>query len=304
MREALPARIVILLHARDRRAPERPYLLWALADEWRKAGSEVVVAYGPDRLPAADAIVNHVDLTVTPKAYREALSRYPLAVNGRCVDVSKRVVSGAILRPGDSWDGPVIVKTDANCGAKPEARILGRPLGRTLGGALRRAIAAPFGRRARERARWLATWRIPTDDYPVFASVRDLPSGVLDNRRLVVERFVPEREGDLCALRTWYFLGGQTLSRRVLAPGPIVKAGGIVRREWVDPHPDAVLAAKRLGLDYGKVDYVVHEGEATILDVNRTPTFGPRLDEAGRRSTGERLGPGLATLWNGGVPAR
>ena len=28
---------------------------------------------------------------------------------------------------------------------------------------------------------------------------------------------------------------------------------------------------RRLGLDYGKIDYVIHEGQVVILDVNRTP---------------------------------
>jgi hypothetical protein len=28
----------------------------------------------------------------------------------------------------------------------------------------------------------------------------------------------------------------------------------------------------RLGFDYGKFDFVIHEGQAVLLDANRTPT--------------------------------
>ncbi len=36
--------------------------------------------------------------------------------------------------------------------------------------------------------------------------------------------------------------------------------------------PDAIRGLRRrLGIDYGKLDYVVHDGEVVLLDVNRTP---------------------------------
>ncbi len=241
--------------------------------------------------------MNHVDLTVTPPPYREALASFPVAVNGGCVDISKRVVSDAVLRAGEDWDGPVIVKTNANCGGRMEERLLGRRLLARLGDSIQRQVSSYLGPVEADRARWSTTRSIPTDDYPVFPSLDDVPSGILGNPSLVVERFVPEREGDLFALRTYTLLGDRAISRRVVAVGPIVKAGGVVRREPVEPHPDATAAAARFGLDYGKVDYVVHDGRATILDVNRTPTFGPRLDEEGRRRTAETLAPGLADLW-------
>jgi hypothetical protein len=290
--------VVILLHVRDRRAEERPYIVWGLRERWVAAGVETVVSCGPLALRDGDAVVNHVDLTVTPPAYRDVLARAALAVNGACLDVSKRGVSALLLRPGEAWDGPVIVKTDANCGGKSEARFAGAaPAARVLR-ALRLAAGSLAGRSGRARARWRATERIPTEAYPVFPSLADVPSGVLENEALVVERFRPEREGDLYALRTYHVFADRFISRRVLSTQPIVKSGGVVRREEVEPHEDVVAAARRFGLDFGKIDYVVHDGRAFVIDVNRTPTFGPRLDEAKRLWTGEVLAPGLATLWS------
>jgi hypothetical protein len=35
----------------------------------------------------------------------------------------------------------------------------------------------------------------------------------------------------------------------------------------------------RLGFDFGKFDFVVHEGQSVLLDTNRTPSSSPALRE-------------------------
>jgi len=40
---------------------------------------------------------------------------------------------------------------------------------------------------------------------------------------------------------------------------------------WVTLRSCALPARRKLGFDYGKFDYVVHEGRAHLLDANRTP---------------------------------
>ena len=40
--------------------------------------------------------------------------------------------------------------------------------------------------------------------------------------------------------------------------------------EEVDPHPEIVQMRKRLNFDYGKFDYVVHNGRAVLFDANKT----------------------------------
>jgi hypothetical protein len=304
-----PLRVSILLHERDVRAHRVAYIVWHLARVWRDRGVggrdvSVSVEHGPAGRADADVVVNHVDLTVVPAPYLAYLGRFPVAVNGRCTDISKRRVSGAPLRPGEPWDGPVIVKPDANCGGIGEERLQREtPLCR-LFRASRLACASLGGSRRRERERWRSLRRLPSEEYPVFGSLADVPAEVLENPALVVERFVPEREGDLYAIRTYTHFAGRAISRRVLSTEPVVKAGGVVRRDEVEPPAEVVDAARRFGLDFGKVDYVVHDGRATVLDVNRTPTFGARLDDAGRLATADVLSAGLEALLVQGSSSR
>jgi len=51
---------------------------------------------------------------------------------------------------------------------------------------------------------------------------------------------------------------------------------------------------RRLGLDYGKIDYVIHQGQVVILDANRTPA-GPGTPEATARTVGD-LADGIWSL--------
>ena len=66
-----------------------------------------------------------------------------------------------------------------------------------------------------------------------------------------------------------------------------MKAGNSVRLEHVEPHPLLEEWRRRLHLDYGKMDYVMHEGCPVLLDANKTVgaggfARGPEL-EARRR---------------------
>jgi hypothetical protein len=279
-------RIVILVHERDAKAMRRPYQMFALAEAWRRAGHEVVVERGVSGSAGGDVVVNHVDLTVTPPEYVEHLAKYPVAVNGRAVDLSKRRLSRNLVRFGDVAPGPVIVKTNRNYGGRREEEILASRPAR-----LWRALA--------EKLR-TPTWRtrrtLATDDYVVFPTVDEVPPEVFGNDALVVERFLPEKEGDLYALRTLLVLGDRWICRRVLAPDPVVKSGRVVRREEVEPHPDALAAARALGLDHGKIDYVVREEGVVVFDANRTPAFGPRLAPETRARISDHLAAGLESL--------
>jgi hypothetical protein len=286
MSSELPRRVLVLLHARDRGALRRPYQVWGLAEIWRSWGVRVDVQRGVGRFEEADVAINHVDLTVVPEEYVAHLARYPVAVNGRATDISKRRVSANLLRRDEAWDGPVIVKTDRNCGGERERELLRGPAGRLLDDL--RALGA--------RGRWRSRRTLATDDYPVLGSVADVPDGAWENPALVVERFLPEREGDLYVLHNYVFFGDRAIGRRLLAPHPVVKAGRVVHREEEAPHPDAVAFARRFGLDRGKVDYVVRGGRAVVLDVARTNTLAPSMTPQRRRETCERLAPGLRGL--------
>ena len=72
------------------------------------------------------------------------------------------------------------------------------------------------------------------------------------------------------------FFGDRGYCARFGSPHPIVKQKNIISREDI-PISDEVLAVRRrLGMDYGKLDFVVHDGRTIVFDVNRTPgIFNP-----------------------------
>lgn len=291
MSSELPRRILILLHERDLGAERRAYQIWGLADIWRSWGIEVLVQHGVDRFVDADVVVNHVDLTVVPEPYIRHMARYAVAINGGCTDISKRRVSRLLVGAGDGWDGPVIVKTDLNYGGELERLLLQS-----------RASRAWDDMRVRlSRHPWRIRRFLSTHDYAVVQSVSAVAEDVWRNPHLVVERFVPEREGDLYALRTLALFGDRWLSRRRTSASPVIKSENTVRVEEVEPHPEAFAEARRLGLDRGRVDYVVHGGRAFVLDVNRTNTMGPSMTPQRSRETFQRLAPGLRSFWPPGA---
>lgn len=287
MSSELPRRILILLHARDRWAERRAYQIWGIADIWRSWGIEVVVQRGVDRFVDADIVVNHVDLTVVPQPYVRQMARYEVAINGRCTDISKRLVSRHLVRPGDGWDGSVIVKTDRNFGGELERLVL-----RSRAGRVWDEVRVRLSRRP-----WRIRRFLPTHAYAVLGSVSAVPEDVWRNPYLVVERFLPEREGDFYVLRTLTLFGDRWVSRRTASASPVVKSGNAIRVEDVEPHPDVFAAARRLGLDRGKVDYVLHGGRAVVLDANRTNTMGRTMTPQRAREIFQRLAPGLRSFW-------
>ena len=113
---------------------------------------------------------------------------------------------------------------------------------------------------------------------------------MVDDRRLVIEKFVPEVEGGLYHLRVYQFLGDRATCRRLAAREPLIKAGNAVRTETVEPHPVVEEWRRRFRLDYGKIDYVVHEGSPILLDANKTtgavPTSNPQTEERRRFHAG------------------
>ncbi|WP_018232985.1 hypothetical protein [Thioalkalivibrio thiocyanodenitrificans] len=241
----------------------RRYLVDALALRWREAGHRILKRRTTRHLPDADVVILHVDRTVVPGRISDCLKSYPVVLNRQAVDISKRAISRQLVAPGDDYAGPVVVKTDANCGGLPE-----HPLSRYL--------PTRFGR---GRA-WAKVAAIRPDRYPVFAGKAEVPPGVWENPALVVERFLPERRDDLYYLRYWIFLGGKGWAGRLGSPQPIVKFSNAVTPEEPVEVPDALKARRTaLGFDYGRFDYVEHDGEVILLDVNKTIGGAHRMDE-------------------------
>ena len=260
----MPLRVAILLHERQRRIVRQGYRIWALQKVWESQGIRVDHAWGPRARVDADVLIPHVDLTVMPPEYGALLDSHPRVVNRAVRDVSKRRISRNLVLEGDGYEGPVIVKTDRNHGGLPEADARSR-----LSGLLARV--AP-GLRGLGRSRHLRPYR-----YPVFPSAREVPPGVFRNPHLVVERFLPEREGDLCFVRYYSFFGDRHVCLRRGGRGPVVRFGAAVMGP--SPVPDEIVAERRrLGFDYGKFDFVIHEGKPVLLDANPTPSLPRRTD--------------------------
>lgn len=250
------ATILVLAHERDG-FHARPFLLKGFFSHWIEAGHFVVVHTGTRDLPSTDVAILHVDLTVVPPEYLAALNGHPVVVNGATATISKRTYSQLLVGRDDGYTGPVIVKTDANAGGQPEVLHA-------------RAGAAPGAQ---------ASLPVPLlrGRYPIYRSAASVPEHVWRDPRLVVERFVPERDPRGYALRVYTFFGDRERATRVVGRHPVVKGQDIVERIQVSVPDELRQWRRRLGFDYGKFDYVVHEGRPILLDANRTPTIPGNL---------------------------
>lgn len=242
------------------------YIIEALAAEWRRLGFRVDVTHGLTEPMGPDVLViPHFDLTRTPPGQVALLERSARVINRSVTDISKRVISRQLVASPEDHEGPVIVKTNLNCGGWPEAKA-----------ATRQGEAARCRLRALLQQPWTISGVMSSDRYRIYDHPRLVPAAVWDNPRLVVEQFRPEREGENYCVRQYVFLGPCEFATRAVASDPLVKAKNVIRREVLDSTPEAVRAFRaQLGFDYGKFDYVMDGDEAVIFDVNRTPSYDP-----------------------------
>jgi hypothetical protein len=231
-----------------------------LVNCFKQYGLKVDTQIGLDVEKKSRCVFNHVDLTTTPKPYIDYFKTFPNGINTSLVDIRKSLVCHeSLVTPDDSYQGAVIVKTNLNCGGAPERRELTRS-GRLPKGWIKQNYS---------NARFM-----DPGNYPIFKNVSDVPPGVWENPNLIVQQFRTEMDdhGRYC-LRYWYVLGSKGFHTRIATDKPIVKGSNILDRQLLDePIPPALLQAKeRLGVDFGRFDYIVSKGEAILFDVNRTP---------------------------------
>lgn len=214
--------ILILSHAHDAVNPDSNYTINLMARLFAGSGLKVAYQKGLARQPQARAVINQVDLTTTPEAYIQYFKEFPVAINGRLTQISKAVVcQDTLVRLGDGYGGPVIVKTSLNCGGFPELAMMVETGSIEPGVRLRR------------------TWRdlqvIDPLNYPIYASPDLVPEGVWENPRLVVQRLRTERDDQgLYCLRSWYVLGDRGFHVMTKSREPIVRGSGIIHREVLE----------------------------------------------------------------------
>ncbi|HHY86928.1 MAG TPA: hypothetical protein GYA07_15540 [Verrucomicrobia bacterium] len=282
-------RIVFITHESDR-FWQRSYLVHLMIARWKALGFEVAVT--SDAFIPADVAFLHTDLSVVPESCRRLAAKYPAVINRSVTDVRKRAYSRLTVTRDGPDPGPVIVKSDWNCGGARDFRrlMLESRLARLLAPIrLDRAwyhLIAAIERKRSWRKRRLLRSRC----YRVYPSRAQVPAGVWDNPHLVVERFVAEREGSYYCCRHWLFMGSKEVSRRTRSLEPIIKASAGIEA-LTDPVPEALRALrKRLGFDYGKFDYGLVDGEVFLYDANPTP---------GRSASPERHANTIDTLSTG-----
>jgi len=267
-------RIAIITHKFDKFA-RRFYLLSGILREVGRTGVAIEITHGHRRFVDADLAILHVDATVVDPHYTALARRYPRTINLGIRNIRKSLISGAVLSRGEAWDGAVIVKTELNARGAPElyhnqvAALRGKPAPHPEVAALR--------------------------DYVLFDRVGDVPEEVWRDPQLVVEKFMSERDPRGFALRTWCFMGNRETCSRCVSAEPVVKGSSIIVRELASV-PDELRAARaRLGFEYGKFDFVLHDGKPILLDANFTPTVPENLSEELSRSAKE-LAQGLLAM--------
>ncbi len=262
MTSATSARVHIHIVTQKDDRLDSSSLVSRLSEIWRHEGHKVT--QGPTESLEADIGIMNIDLTKVPKEMIPANPSGRPLLNSLILDISKRRISSNILNPESSHQGEVIIKTDNNYFGLPE-HSTGKA--RRPNGLIRSIVKRTLP--------WQYTKQLwYYKNYPVCKSIKDVPAWVWKREDLVVERFVPEKERDEYSLRVWAFFGDQEYGVRMFGKNPIVKAGNRTRFEYLKEVPVELRAVrKRLGMDFGKFDYVIHDGEVILLDVNKTPTI-------------------------------
>jgi hypothetical protein len=270
--------ITIFLHERDLYPDLNRHLIWYIADHWKKMGLSVDVVKGiPAESYDRDVILSHIDLTKVPVKYSKYLDRFPVVLNRKVTDISKRHISRNLVSEDSQYPGPVIAKTNNNFGGLPESYQEGW-----------------LGRFFTMTGRIFRPGMIQTMDpqnYQVFESISSVPDIIWNNAKMVVERFIPERDGDYFCIRICFFLGDIILNHRVYSKSKVIKGGAVEFSLPSEIPPEIHEIRKNMGIDYGKFDYVVHDGKVHILDVNKTPGIlgNPEIDNR----VAEKLAAGI-----------
>lgn len=206
------------------------------------------------KLPPSDMLILHVDLTVVPDEYIQAVASHPLVINRNVKNISKRIFSEIILTETSDYLGEVIVKTDANFGGRNEVKIRGDESDK------------------QQSQDWEA--REYLDDYPIYSSLKEVPSGVWKNPKLIVEKFLPEvDEKGRYLLRLWVFFGDKEIHYVNYSGEKVIKSWNkndlnMLRNEDIPPELRKI--RKNMGIDFGKFDYVMHDGKPILYDINKT----------------------------------
>ncbi len=276
-----------ILILRDRPAKPMFYFIDHFISRWKDAGYRVIDHIGSIDVPMADILFLHINLTVIPPEYVEIIAKFPIVINGKILDISRRNFSQLLLTKTDKYTGPVIVKTNTNFGGKPEYDSLKQRhmlntsvkdifLLSRLKSAIKNPLLQLINKTGFKRPfrKWDRINRMNPLTYPIFKDIMSVPHGVWENNNLVVERFINQSEDILYYVYYCVFLGDREFTGRLGSPNPIVKFSNNVSEERL-PAPDEVRQwRKDLKIDFGRFDYLEFEGQYFLIDVNKTEGGG------------------------------
>lgn len=287
-------RIAIIAH--EIQPFSKGYYLRRLAElHWQAAGHDVLVHHGLEDPPDADLAILHIDASVVPAEYRALAERYPRHTNASTPSIERRRFSKILVGREDTYDGPVILKTNGNRHGINDISLARHRV---------KASLNPLTH-LQWRFKRSVTWRLrrlPNDNYTIYENKSDVPTWVWRDRRFIVERFVPQIADASYYVNYWSFIGDRDVVMTCRQPHPIVRPDD-GREDLVEVHsdvPEEIRAAREdLGLDFGKFDYLLHEGKPTLIDVTTTPNSGDNAHLPSRLRLIETLAPGLDALLSG-----
>lgn len=254
-------RIALIFLEQDRGSNCTRYMLSSYSKHWEAIGFQIIHVFGTSKFIDADIAILNIDLSVVPDAYIDFAKQYPIALNASMKDIRKSTYSTLRIEPNDEHSGPVIVKTNLNHFGMPERKNRSR-MPRL------RVTVDRYLKHFRDQKAKLQ------QDYSIYKSLDEVPAWTFEDKDLIIEKFIPEKEGNLYCIRTSLFFGDRSNDFLLKSHHPIVKSDNSISVEEVDSHPDVVKLRRRIRLAFGKLDYVVHDGSAYIFDINKTPGLG------------------------------
>lgn len=233
----------------------RSHLTTLLADNWRAAGIEVIELAGTRNFVEADLLFLNLSRPVVPEEYNRFAAQYPVTFNAGAVDLRKHRYADGLLQAGASYKGAVIVKADpANAGSPTPERT----------SFLRRLTGFHRGADAREVT--------ANDNYRIYASINDVP-GEKFAPGYIVQKFLPEESGGRYILRQYHFLGHEHFLSIQTSGAAIIRTSIPQSLEEWSPPQELLDLRGRLGLDYGRIDFVEVDGKPFVISVSRSPAL-------------------------------
>jgi hypothetical protein len=231
-----------------------------MQDALRRLGVDVVDIYGIDAFVPADLLFVHYDRSLVPEAITRFAFKYPRHINAYATDIRKHLYADGLLTRESRYKGPVIVKSTLNYGGQPEANA--------------RTLLARVHQRA---GRLVGLRNVPLmrskNDYRIFDDIRDVPGNYF-SEHYVVQKFLPESDGEKNILREYIFLGDYHFENVERSSRLIINEDEHVSCGPFEPHERLLDMRRKLKLDYGKIDYTMIDGQPFIFDANKTLGLG------------------------------